>query len=266
MARPALSAARAVAVINYLATNPNESFSLSDLADRLSINVASLHAILATLTERGYVARHPRHRTYTLGPALVAVGAVALEQHPGIEAARVAAKRLDERLGLDVAVTARAGRDLAFVARSGMRHTRGISLYVGDRLQLRPPIGSIFYAWADADTIDDWLTSVPEDERARDHDVLAAVADRGFSATVEVGPAGDGVRPTDHLVQIDPETTYDISSIAAPVFDTHGAVVLTITFVGFPAGLKGSEVLALGAELRDAALLVTMQTRGKIPE
>jgi DNA-binding IclR family transcriptional regulator len=252
-------------VLNFLAAHPTESFSLSHLVDQLGINVASLHAVLAALTNDGYVSRHARHRTYTLGPALVAVGAVALEQHPAIEAAREEAKRLGDRLELDVAVTARAGRDLAFVARTGMRHARGMSLYVGQRLQLRAPIGSIFYAWSDPATVDEWLAAVPEAERGHDREVLAAVARRGFSATVEVGPPAQPVRPTEHLVAIDPDASYDISTISGPVFDADGAVALTVNIVGVRAGLPGSEVLVLGDAVRDAALLVTKQTRGVIP-
>lgn len=266
MARPALSAARAIEVMNFLAAHPTESFSLSDLVDALGINVASLHAVLAALTERGYLTRHPRHRTYTLGPALVAVGAVALEQQPVVETARLEAKRLSDRLELDVAVTVVAGSDLAFVARSGIRHARGTSLYVGQRLQLRPPVGSVVYAWSDATTITEWLAEAAEEERDHARAVLAAVAARGFSVTVQAGSTSEPVPPTEHLILIEPDARYDVSSIAGPVFDANGAVVATISIVGFPAGLPGSEVLVLGAEVRDACLLVTKQTRGVIPD
>lgn len=266
MARPALSAMRAVDVMNFLAAHPNEAFSLSALADRLGINLASLHAVLTALTDRGYLVRHPRHRTYTLGPSVVAIGAVALEHNPVIQAARDAAHRLSDQLGLDVAVTARAGDDLAFIARTGIRHPRGLGLYVGHRLELRPPMGSVYYAWSDPATITQWLAKVPEAERQHDREVLAAIARQGFAVTVLAGPAADPQRPTEHLTAIDPDATYEVSSISGPVFDAEGSVPLTIVFVGFPEKLSGTDVLALGAEARDAGLLVTRQTRGSIPD
>jgi hypothetical protein len=47
MARPALSATRAVAVLNFLAGHATEEFTLSDLASRLGINLSSAHSLLA---------------------------------------------------------------------------------------------------------------------------------------------------------------------------------------------------------------------------
>ena len=85
MPRPALAATRSAAILNFLAANPSEGFTLSDLAERLGINVASMHALLGALTDAGYLARHPRLRTYTLGPSVVALGTAALETHPAID-------------------------------------------------------------------------------------------------------------------------------------------------------------------------------------
>ena len=63
MSRPALAATRAISVLNFLAAHPADPFTLSDLADRLDINVASAHALLGVLTDAGYLVRHPRLRT-----------------------------------------------------------------------------------------------------------------------------------------------------------------------------------------------------------
>ncbi len=265
MARPALSATRAMHVMNFLAAHPTERFGLSDLAHRLSINVASLHTVLATLTAGGYLERDPRHRTYTLGPTLVAIGTMALAQHPVVEAARDEGKRLSDRLELDVAVFARAGTDVTVVAHSGMRHAHGLSPQIGERMPLRPPLGSIFYAWSDGETVENWLAGVSETEREGDRAGIAAVGQRGFSVCTDGKVLREGSYATDHLVQINPDHAYRVSSICGPVFDTHGAVALTIALVGFPADLPGSEVLALGAEVRGSALLVTKRTRGAIP-
>jgi DNA-binding IclR family transcriptional regulator len=252
-------------VMNFLAAHPTERFGLSDLAHQLSINVASLHTVLATLTAGGYLERDPRHRTYKLGPTLVAIGTMALAQHPVVEAARDEGKRLSDRLELDVAVFARAGTDVTVVAHSGMRHAHGLSPQIGERMPLRPPLGSIFYAWSDAHTIEDWLSGVSEAERPGDRDGIAAVAQRGFSVSTEAKVPREGSYSTDHVVRIDQDQAYRVSSICGPVFDTHGAVALTIALVGFPAELRGTEVLALGVEVRGSALLVTKRTRGTIP-
>ena len=57
MARPALAASRAIDILNFLASRPDETFSLSELARRTGVNVASTHAIVAALTQAGYLNR-----------------------------------------------------------------------------------------------------------------------------------------------------------------------------------------------------------------
>ena len=68
--RPAPGVERVVAVLNFLAAHPDESFTLSELARRLDLNKATCHALLMPLTQAGYLLRHPTRMNYTLGPAL----------------------------------------------------------------------------------------------------------------------------------------------------------------------------------------------------
>src|SRR5258708_37627648 len=74
MPRPALSGDRALQVIDVLVAHPTQRFTLTELSRRTAINPASAHALLAVMLRAGYVQRHPEHKTYTLGPALVAAG------------------------------------------------------------------------------------------------------------------------------------------------------------------------------------------------
>ena len=71
MARPAPGADRVVRVLDFLAAHPDDRFTLSELARRLELNKATAHALLVTLTDSGYLLRHPTDMTYSLGPALI---------------------------------------------------------------------------------------------------------------------------------------------------------------------------------------------------
>src|SRR4029077_18145721 len=88
--RPALSAARSSEIIDFLASFPERGFTLSEIVRATKINVASCHAVLATLTDCGYLTRCPNERTYTLGRALVAIGQAALKSQPLIARAQEA--------------------------------------------------------------------------------------------------------------------------------------------------------------------------------
>lgn len=290
MSRPALAATRAISVLNFLAAHPAESFTLSDLADRCDINVASTHALLGVLTDAGYLVRHPRQRTYTLGPSVVALGSAALERHSAIDLARDAARDLARQVGLEVAVTAPAGDDIVFLARAGEHQARGIAVHVGQRVPLAPPLGSVFMAWGDHERTAAWLERSTAPERFRA--VLEGVRRRGYSIALEdqarrgLGDALDhladapgdaGARGSvDELVSdlgqgeytvqdLDGARPYDVSMIAAPVFDGVGEVVLALTLLGFPAGLSAEQIAAHGSRLRDVGLVVTKRSQGRIP-
>jgi DNA-binding IclR family transcriptional regulator len=287
MARAALSATRAVAVLDFLAANTTEGFTLTEVASRLGINVASTHALLTVLTEAGYVVRHPRLRTFTLGPSVVALGSAALECHPVVDLARDAARELASQTGLEVAVTAPAGNHIVFLARAGEPSARGVPVHVGQRVPLVPPLGSVFVAWDGADT---WLARADDPDALRE--VLDVVRSRGYSVAIEADarkalghalddlagrPANDGLRASvEGLVtdlgqreyqvrRLEAKQDYDVSMIAAPVFGPAGDVVLAFTLLGFDAPLRGSEIAAYGEQLRDIGLIVTRRSRGREP-
>jgi DNA-binding IclR family transcriptional regulator len=288
MSRPALAATRAISVLNFLAAHPAESFTLSDLASRLDINVASAHALLGVLTEAGYLVRHPRLRTYALGPSVVALGSAAMEGHAAIDLARDAARDLAKEVGLEVAVTAPAGGDIVFLARAGEHQARGIAVHVGQRVPLVPPLGSVFVAWGEADG---WLSQAEDPDRMRA--VLAGVRARGYSVALEADARRGLSDALDHLAdtpsdvelrgsvdelvaelghgeyqvqELDRSRTYDVSMVAAPVFGSTGEVVLALTLVGFPAGVPAERVEEVGERLRDVGLVVTKRARGRVPD
>lgn len=287
MPRPALAATRAVDVLNFLAANPTEAYTLSQLAERLGVNVASMHALLNALTDDGYLVRHPRLKTFALGPAVIALGNAALETHPAVDLARDAARDLAKQTGLEVAVTAPAGDSIVFLARAGVPSAHGVPVHVGQRVPFVPPLGAVFVAWGGED---EWLAKTRNRRTLRA--VLESVRGRGYSVALELdtrtklgqaldelasSPSDDGVRDTVsslvdelgrrhyHERALDRRGRFDVSMIAAPVFGPSGDVVLAITLLGFPPGLTADEIARDGELVRDAALVVTKRTRGRVP-
>lgn len=256
MSRPALAATRAVAVLNFLAAHAAEEFTLSNLAARLDINLASAHALLTVLTDAGYVTRHQRLRTYSLGPSVVALGNAALERHPFIDAALEEARRLSEELGLGVAVTALAGDDILFLERVGEHRARDIGVYVGQRVPMQPPVGAVFVAWHDAEP---WLARAT-DRRALER-VLDEVRSRGWAASL------GNPQNTDYeaLGALNPRRAYNVMMIAAPVFGPGGDAVVSLTLLGMEPELSARQVADLGERVRDAALVATRRSGGRVP-
>ncbi|MBV8387251.1 MAG: helix-turn-helix domain-containing protein, partial [Acidimicrobiia bacterium] len=255
--RPAPGAERVVAVLNFLAAHPDESFSLSELARRLDLNKATCHALLMTLTEAGYLLRHPTRMTYMLGPALVAIGGAAQGQFQAVDFAREEMRTLAEETSLECIASTVVGDEIVILSRSGAALPFGASVALGQRLPLVPPLGSVFMAWAAPDDIDGWLQRqhswASEEQLDRYQAALTAVRRRGYAvslsadARLQVGQAlaslgdegrsqpvrgmlerllDDLSREDYFLIEVEPGTEYRVNTMGAPVFGPTGSVEL----------------------------------------
>jgi len=189
VARPALAAARTVAILDFLAAHPTESYTLSELSRRLGINGASAHAVLTELADAGYLVRHPVHKTFRLGPVVIALGHAALESHRAVDVARDEMKRLATELDLECEATAAVGAETVVLARAGPRVPGWSGPAVGQRLPLIAPVGAVFMAWAAPHAVDAWLGRSPgtdDTARSRFRHYLDAVRGRGYSVILRV--------------------------------------------------------------------------------
>ena len=291
MARPALAATRAIEVLDLMAAHPTEVFTLSELAARLEINGASVHAVMAVLEAAGYASRHERHRTYGLGPAALALGHAALERHPRIDAARDEMRQLAKDLDLELLLIARVFDEMIAVARNGPQRGGIANLRVGQRVGLRPPLGSAFLAWDDAHEVDAWLARTATDLGASDsyRALLKGVRERGYSVGLEVKARERGRELTSEIAakprathlrselqsvleehahgdsqldSIEPGQSYSVAMIMAPIFDANGRAALALSMSGFRRNLAAEDLKHLGEQLRDVGLQTTRATAG----
>ena len=68
-----------------------------------------------------------------------------------------------------------------------------------------------------------------------------------------------------HPVQLDPDATYQVGTMSAPVFGPVGDVVLVLAVRGLPERVTGSEVQRLGVDRVTAANEVTEASGGRRP-
>lgn len=284
MARPALSAARALDVLNFLAAHPDESFTLSELVRRVGVNVASMHALLAVLEQRKYVARDD-DKSYVLGPMLVPLGHAALRRQGVIDAARQALVALTADLEVTGLVVGAASDEMVVIDEviEGRHEARSI----GQRIRMLPPIGGVFYAWAGEQDVDRWIRTAPKAVREHEHDLrrwLESIRTRGYAAGLETEArqalrravrdlAGEpGSRAARGrlrnnvarlgdiatvLIEPNRRDTYRVAHIAAPVADRAAdggrGASLSLYLVGFRRALAGGELERTGDRLRDVA-------------
>jgi DNA-binding IclR family transcriptional regulator len=285
VARPAPSVDRTVALLNFLAGHPDEPWSLSELARRLELNKATAHAMLATLADAGYLLRHPVDKTFTLGPAVIAVGnAAAARQYEVVDFARGEMQALADELSARCIASAAIGEEIVFLAASGDPQPFGVHVQIGQRVPLVPPLGTVFVAWSSPEEIDQWLRrlgpNATEKELRRYRDAVETVRERGYSLGLEV-PAARGlisrggdrksaVSELGHneyvLLELEHSASYKLSHVAAPVFGPDGAVALSLNLMGFRHELRAEQVPDLAARLTEATGRVTKAIHGQASE
>ncbi|HEY8524768.1 MAG TPA: helix-turn-helix domain-containing protein [Acidimicrobiales bacterium] len=288
MARPAPGADRSVAVLELLASHPDERFTLSEVARRCGLNKATAHALLSALTAHGILLRHPEEKRYSLGPRLIAIGEAAHRGYTAIDFAPYVLRRLAEDTGLAAAAAKLEDDAVWVIARAGQDVADDVP---PPRLPAIPPLGALFMAWSDEPTTEAWLARAPASEVVGHVlEALPVIRDRGYAisrATPEWhrlvrssarGLSHDEVRALladlgRHgalITALDAEDTYPVANVAAPVFRADGGVELAVMAMA-PAGTEGgvtrtgAEIEQLGARVVAAAQELTFAVHGRRP-
>ncbi|WP_019929582.1 IclR family transcriptional regulator [Nocardia sp. BMG111209] len=294
MARPAPASTRAAGILAFLTAHATHGYTITELCQHLGMNIASANATLAVLSEWGFVVREPVHRTYVLGPALVATGYAAAEQSPGVAAGIEQAGILADELGADVRLTAVAGRDAILLASRGPEAVTSQLGYPGDRIPLIAPIGAVFLAWSDEASVAGWLERAELSERpaAACRELLAEARERGYTVTMEsmgspaVRDALRRVRDTpadaaaeqkltdilhdsdDLLISfddLDESAEVVFRTVAAPIFDPLGRVLLSLSVGGPGHPVPAGQIRESGRRLVRSAAVATRKGRGRMP-
>jgi DNA-binding IclR family transcriptional regulator len=285
---------RVIEIINFLAAHPTESFTLGELTERLSISHGSAHRVLKILTEARYLSRHPKHKTYSLGLALVAIGQSALEKHPAMDVARGEMSRLADELEVQCVVTAIVDDEMLFLAREGVSQTRGGLIAVGERHLFIPPLGLGYVAWGKQEDVESYLDKVPMKEELSAYliDSLSLIRERGYSMVAK-GPVLSGVRQivSDYvdnyrdeaywskmqslfeqlskneiqLLSLEGMSAVSLNHISAPVFAPSGEVALELSITGIRDNLSVEDAKRYAERLCVAAATVTRETHGRAP-
>ncbi|MCK9904713.1 IclR family transcriptional regulator [Parafrankia colletiae] len=300
MPRPAPGVERTVALITFLSRHPGRPFSLSELARQLDLNKATAHAMLAALTDSGWLLRDTAHKTYQLGAALVSIGdaAAGADRH-ALELARPHMLRLSDELGVQVVASTVLGDDIVVLAIEG--HAAAPNDFVsrpGSRIPLSPPLGTVFVAWSDAGDVEQWLRRLSP--RLDDHrlgiyrDAIKVIRRRGYTVALNddwrhdlsraLGVFADSYGDTEVrtaverviqamsdekkylLVDLDGIEAQQFSLISAPIFDNTGRVRLAISLTGFAARLRPQQIAAYGRRLAEATMAITRRIDGHPPD
>lgn len=290
MSRPALSALRALEILDVMAGQPTERFTLSDIVRLTGTNAASCHAILNAMVQSGYLLRDPERKTYRLAPVTIAIGEAAARHDPLYMEAVAVARATAERTGLGTLLSARAGKDIIGIGNFGPNEVPE-ALRIGQRVPIRAPLGGLFYAWAEEEEQEKWCAPDGAEtpvEKQRAHEfALDLLRRRGFLLSLRTPEHGAFTKRLDELEaavpdprlaallramdnvlyqppEIDPAKDYLIQNLSVPIFDRYRRALYIVSVSYPPSPLPGSVALAHARELIDdcgRASSVTASTR-----
>lgn len=274
MARPSPQTDRVVAMARLLAAHPDEGFTISELARRLRLNKATCYPMVAALADAGWLVRDPTTKAYRLGPELITIGEAAGRSLPAVQLARPAMVELATELGVTCAAFTCDG-DVATLAdqvwdvRSTVQPLR-----VGLWAPVRAPFGAVFAAWSSDSAIEQWLSDIDGSVVPRYRAAVAAIRARGYVVELrtpsrESGPPAPGtgslaeLMPSEVyeggflLADLDPKTSYPVSTIEAPVFDGAGNIALGLVLVGVPRVMSTPDIELYAKRLLEAVTALT---------
>jgi DNA-binding IclR family transcriptional regulator len=266
--RRAPAVGRSIDILELLADRPSEALTLSEIARLLQLNKASCHTILVALTDRHYLTKDERDKTYRLGPAVLTLAGSLLSRDDAVMHAQVEMAELSRSLEVDCVASSVIDDEIVILAVANTPRSFGVRVRVGERLPLVPPLGTVFLAWASADRVDRWLRKdagpTTDDEARPYYDALARVRERGYSATMALSSTSPRDAALDDYVLTDSTTrgSSPIGSIMAPVFDRAGDVALALTILGFSNDLTAAEIPERAERLIGAAANVSAATWG----
>jgi len=189
--------------------------ALKDLAREAGMAPAKAHPYLVSFGKLGLIAQEPGNGRYGLGPLAMQLGLISLQQYDPLKLATPVVDELAQTLGHTVAIAVWGGRGPTIVRVVEGPTPVHISMRHGTVMSLKGTAsGWLFAAYKPRAEVEAVLTA--EGARADDADFesqLEQVRQRGLARAVGLSVPG-------------------VSAMAAPVFDAHGTIVLSITAIG----------------------------------
>lgn len=281
MARSSPGVQRVAAILNFIVDHPGQSFTLTDLVRALKLSRATCHALLTGLVEVGYLYR-ASDKNYMLGPALAAIGRIALQHASPLQVAQPEMRALADEFDTVCAAYFREGDDIIVRDRAASVSHVGWSMPPGTRLKLRAPFSSVFYAWRPEAEAQAWLdTSIPAptpEHRQLMIEGMKFLRENGYSAHVHNPNAPHSDRPPEQLFReelstfpttllssIEDDRLYPMVSVIAPVFEQRKQIAFVLGLTGFTRTMTGAEIRRIGARLVAACAKVSQFITGNAP-
>ena len=284
MTRPSPQTDRVVALVDLMASRPEQAFTLAELSRRLGVHKQTCHSMLVALTDAGWLVRHPTTKTYRLGPKVIHAGRAAAANAPLVDHAHPTMHALAKAHDAHCLLLEDVGESLVILDAASPRGRPLAPLSVGQSFPMRAPFGGMFVFWRDDSEFARWTAAVPAEEVDAFRRARAVAVTDGFEVRLDppfdLGDLrrrlGDGIDmlleevrrmlgQVDQLREpIDPIARYPVALVSAPIVDDDGDICHALS-LSFRSGveLSGADLRRAGADVRQAAVELSRLVGGR---
>ncbi len=193
--------------------------SIGDLSERLQMDKATVHRLVNTIKDAGYVNQNPDNKKYANSLKLLAMGNRAMEKTGVRHIARPYMEELSEKTGETINLGMRVGNKIIYVDKMESSSTIKVGLGIGVSVpSYCSGLGKAILAFTSADELEELLDSIVF-EKFTEH----SITDREhFQRELE------RIRRDGYAVD-DEEYVDGLMCFAAPIFDFHGNPIASVS-------------------------------------
>lgn len=223
------SVSNALTVLARLADRP-DGLGVSDLAGRLGLGKSTVHLLLTTMADHGFVERRD-NGTYRLGIAAFEIGSAVPESSRFGGILAVPMRRIADLSGEAVSLAIHRGRDAIIVQRFESASVLRAEIRIGTRMPLHScGSGKLFLSEMDTEALDALFPS----------DTLPAVTRYTLRSKAALQRQLADVRKQGYATT-DEEYHDEVRGIAVPIRDCEGRIAAALSIAGPNSRFRPSE-------------------------
>ena len=193
--------------------------SVGDLSERLQMDKATVHRLLNTIKDAGYISQNPDNKKYSNSLKLLAMGNRALEKTGVRHIARPFMEELSERTGETINLGLLVGNKIIYVDKIESSSTIKVGLGIGVSVPIYcSGLGKAILAFTPSDEREELINSI----------VLVKFTARSITNREHFLRELEKIRKNGYAVD-DEEYVDGLMCFAAPIFDFHGNPIASIS-------------------------------------
>lgn len=194
-----------------LETLRDGEIGIIELADKVGLNKTTVHRLLATLMEKGYVQQNQETSQYRLTPKLLMFGESILNQMDIVAIAKPYLKTLSEETGETVHLVSLEGSQAVYIDKIESQNSIRMYSYIGKHIPLySTAVGKVFLAHSKSLDFDHWY--------AAEKDTLRPLTPNTIISEDSLRAAVNEAKKQNFAVD-DEENEFNVYCISVPIFN-----------------------------------------------